>query len=165
MSLPFDLGVFGPILQLFVAFVGAYLLAVWISLIVWTFRDVRARSRDLFAQLLSVMLVVIFNIPGLLLYFLLRPHEKLADSYERDLAEEALLQEIEDKQACPVCHQKIQSEFLFCPNCHTKLKRQCENCHHILNLRWTLCPFCGTNVAMTPAATPMPMPPVSSPLP
>ncbi|OGO36808.1 MAG: hypothetical protein A2Z03_08695 [Chloroflexi bacterium RBG_16_56_8] len=164
MPLPFDLGPFAAILQLFVAFFGAYLLAVWISLIVWTFRDIRSRSRDIFAQLLSVMLVVIFNIPGLLLYFLLRPHETLADSYERDLAEEALLQDIEDKQACPVCHQKIQSEFLFCPNCHTKLKRQCDNCHHILHLRWTICPYCGANVT---TAMPMPasMPPVSQPLP
>jgi hypothetical protein len=32
--MPFDLGGFGAILQLFVAFFGAYLLAVWISMIV-----------------------------------------------------------------------------------------------------------------------------------
>jgi RNA polymerase subunit RPABC4/transcription elongation factor Spt4 len=164
MSLPFDLGVFGPILQLFVAFLGAYLLAIWISLVVWTFRDIRARSRDLFAQLLSIALVLIFNVPGMALYFLLRPHETLAEGYERELSEEALLQDIEDKQVCPVCHQKIQREFLFCPNCHTKLKRQCDNCRRILNLRWTLCPYCGASVA-APAPVPMPAPPVGSPLP
>lgn len=153
--MPFDLGGLAAILQLAIAFFGAYLLAVWISLIIWTFRDVRARSRDLFAQLLSVLVVVVFNVPGLLLYFLLRPHETLAESYERELSEEALLQDIEDKQACPVCHQRIQSDFLLCPNCHTKLKRRCEHCNRLLSLRWNICPHCGTTVMAAPT-TPVP---------
>lgn len=166
MPLPFDLGVFGAILQLLVAFFGAYLLAVWISLIVWTFRDVRARTRDMFAQLLSVALVIIFNLPGLLLYFLLRPRETLADGYERELAEEALLQDIEEKHACPECQQKIQPDFLYCPNCYTRLKRQCEQCRRVLNLRWTKCPYCGTTVSAMPAPavlTPLPPPPTTQP--
>ena len=84
-----DLGGLTAVLQLVAAFFGAYLIAVWLSLAVWSFRDVRERSRDIFVQLLSVTLVVIFNIPGLLLYFLLRPGEKLSEMYERELSEEA----------------------------------------------------------------------------
>ncbi len=144
--MPFDLGGFGAILQFFAAFFGAYLLAMWISLVIWAFRDVRARSLDTFVQVLSVVLVVVFSLPGLLLYFLLRPRETLAEAYERELSEEALLQDIEEKQACPMCHQRTQPDFLLCPNCHTKLKRQCGNCHRILSLRWTVCPYCGTSV-------------------
>ncbi len=152
--MPSDLGALGAVLQLFVAFFGAYLLAVWIGLIVWTFRDIRARTNDLFTQLLSVALVVIFSI----LYFLLRPHDTLADAYERELTEEAMLQDIEDKQVCPVCHQKIQPAFLFCPSCHTKLKRECDQCHHALSLRWTLCPYCGHNVtSAAPPNSPQPI--------
>lgn len=154
--MPFDLSGLGAILQLFVAFFGAYMLAVWISLIVWTFRDIRARTEDLFTQLLSVAMVAVFNVPGILLYFLLRPKDTLADAYERELAGEALLQDIEEKQACPVCHQKIQPDFLFCPNCHTKLKRQCDQCRRILNLRWTICPFCGSGVNAVANAIPAP---------
>ena len=153
--MPFDLGALGSALQLLAAFFGAYLLAVWIGLIVWTFRDVRSRSRDLFMQLLSIALVVIFNIPGLVLYFLLRPRETLAEQYERELAEEAMLQDIEEKQSCAVCQQKIQAEFLFCPNCHTKLKRRCDNCHRITSLRLNICPYCG---APAPAPTTPPPP-------
>ncbi len=163
-QMPFDLGIFAPILQLMVAFFGAYLLAVWISLIVWTFRDVRARSRDVFAQLLSVLLVVVFNVPGMLLYFLLRPRDTLADGYERELTEEALLQDIEEKQACPVCHQRIQNDFLYCPNCHTKLRRQCEQCQHINNLRWNICPYCGAGLTVT-ALPVFATPPSTPPLP
>ncbi|NIW47440.1 MAG: zinc ribbon domain-containing protein, partial [Gammaproteobacteria bacterium] len=68
---------------------------VWISLVVWTFRDMRARSRDPFAQLLAAVVVAILPGAGLLVYLILRPPETLAEAYERALEEEALLQEIE----------------------------------------------------------------------
>jgi RNA polymerase subunit RPABC4/transcription elongation factor Spt4 len=151
--MPFDLGGLTTVLQLFIAFFGAYVLAVWISLIIWTFRDIRARSRDIFAQLVSVLMVVFFNVPGILLYFLLRPRETLGERYERELAEEALLQDIEEKHACPACQQKVQPDFLFCPNCHTRLKRRCDNCHRITSLRWSICPYCGAPVTAPPPMT------------
>jgi RNA polymerase subunit RPABC4/transcription elongation factor Spt4 len=156
-----DLGAFAPFIQLAAAFFGAYFLAIWISLVIWTYRDVCARSRDLFLQVLSVALVVVFSVPGLVLYFLLRPRETLSEVFERELAEEAMLQDIEDKQACPNCHQKIQPDFLLCPNCQTKLKRQCDHCHRLLHMRWTVCPYCGTpvraaNVSAATAQMPVP---------
>ena len=150
--MPFDLGAFGAILQLLAAFLGAYLLAVWISLIIWTFRDIRSRSRSIFAQLVSVVMVAFFNIPGMLLYFLLRPRETLAEQYERELSEEALLQDIEEKHACPACQQKVQPDFLFCPNCHTRLRRRCDNCHRITSLRWNICPYCGSPFTAHPSS-------------
>jgi RNA polymerase subunit RPABC4/transcription elongation factor Spt4 len=154
MSLPFDLGALASLLQLVAAFFGVYLVAVWLSLIVWTFRDIRARARDLVMQLVSVALVVVFNIPGLLLYFMLRPRETLAAQYESELAQEALMQDIEEKVACPMCQQKVQSDFLYCPNCHTRLKRRCDNCHRITSLRWNICPYCGApNTAPPPPTT------------
>ncbi len=138
-----DLSGLGSILRLFVAFLGAYLFAVTISMIIWTYRDVRSRSRDIFAQVLAVALVVIFNVAGLFLYFILRPRETLAEKYERELAEEAMLQDIEERQVCPVCHHKVGAEYLLCPNCHTKLHKKCDNCSRVLNLKWNVCPFCG----------------------
>ena len=62
-----DLSGLGSILQFLVACIGAYLFALWIAMIVWTFRDARSRSRDIFTQVLSVALVLVFNLPGLLL--------------------------------------------------------------------------------------------------
>ena len=123
-----DLSGLGRLLELFIAFLGAYLFAVWVSMIIWTVRDIRSRSHDIFAQLLAVALVLVFNVAGLLLYFILRPREASAEKYERELAEEAMLQDIEERQVCPVCHHKITAEYLVCPNCHTKLHKKCEHC-------------------------------------
>ncbi len=157
-----DLSGLGRILGLGVAFTGAYLFALTVSMIIWTFRDIRSRSRDIFAQILSVLLVIVFNLAGLLLYFILRPRERLTEKYERELAEEAMLQDIEERQVCPVCHHKITAEYLVCPNCHTKLHRKCDHCGRVLNLKWNVCPYCAEPQAQpaAPRLTDAPPPPV-----
>ena len=75
----------GTILLAALAFIGAVMAAFWLTLIIWTFRDMRARSRDVFAQILAALLVAIMFLPGLVIYMLLRPKETLAEAYERSL--------------------------------------------------------------------------------
>lgn len=132
------------ILLAILAFIGAVLAAFWLTLIIWAFRDMRSRSRDIFAQILAAMVVAILNLPGVVIYLLMRPKETLAEAYERSLEEEALLQGIEEALNCPGCGNRVQADWLVCPNCHTKLKKSCTNCGRALNLRWNVCPYCGT---------------------
>jgi RNA polymerase subunit RPABC4/transcription elongation factor Spt4 len=136
-----------PFLIMFVALLAAFMTATWISAVIWTFRDIRARSRDIFAQILATLMVLIFfplfPLPGLMLYFILRPRETLSEVYERSLEEEALLQGIEERLACPGCNRRIEEDFMICPTCHTRLKKECPTCGRLLHLRWNICPFCG----------------------
>ncbi len=132
------------ILLAVLAFIAALVAAFWLTLIIWTFRDMRSRSRDIFAQILAAMVVAVLNFPGVLIYILLRPKETLAEAYERSLEEEALLQGIEEALNCPGCGNRVREDWLVCPNCHTKLKKSCTNCGQALNLRWNVCPYCGT---------------------
>jgi len=125
------------------AIVGALMAAVWLSLIIWTFRDMRARSRDPFAQILATLVVALLPLVGLLVYLILRPRETLADSYDRALEEEALLQEIEEKPVCPGCSRTIDHNWILCPHCHTRLHKACPDCNSLMELQWNLCPFCG----------------------
>jgi hypothetical protein len=139
-------------LQLILAFGGAFFLALWLSLIIWTFRDARARSRDVFAILLATLMVVVFGPLGLVLYFLLRPPVTLAELYERSLEEEALLQDLEERPRCPGCSREVDEAWVVCPDCHTTLKKICPNCQKSLHLRWNICPFCGAHASVTPVA-------------
>jgi RNA polymerase subunit RPABC4/transcription elongation factor Spt4 len=132
----------GVILQLAIAVLGAYLVALWFSLIVWTFRDIQSRSDDLLAVGLATLLVITFTLPGLLLYLILRPKETLAEAYERSLEEEYLLQDIE-KETCPKCKQRVDQDFMMCPNCHSVLRQPCPSCARLLELSWRACPYCG----------------------
>ncbi len=134
------------ILQVILAFGGAFFLALWLSLIVWTFRDARLRSRDIFAVILATLMVIVFGPLGLVLYFLLRPPMTLAELYERSLEEEALLQDLEERPRCPGCSRQVHENWVVCPECHSKLKKICSHCSHGLHLSWNICPFCGTAV-------------------
>ena len=130
-------------LQIILALVGAYLAGLWISLIIWTYNDIRARTHDGLVQLLAVLMVLVFNLPGILLYFILRPRETLAEGYERSLEEEALLHELDALQACPACKKRVEPEFLVCPFCQTQLRRPCPSCQRPLSPQWKVCPYCG----------------------
>lgn len=136
----------GPIIGCTVAFVVIF----WLSLVIWTFRDIRSRSQDLLTQILATLLVAVFFIGGLFIYMILRPRQTLAEIYERQLEEESLLAEMTERQTCNNCHARIESDFQICPSCGQKLKRSCPKCERLLELRWGFCPYCATNLAGTP---------------
>ena len=135
------------ILGVSVGFLVAFLVIFWISLIVWTFRDIRARTQDFMLQIAATLLVAIFFIGGLFIYLILRPRQTLAEIYERQLEEESLLAEMTERQTCNNCHARVESDFQICPSCGQKLKRPCPKCERLLELRWAFCPYCATNLA------------------
>jgi RNA polymerase subunit RPABC4/transcription elongation factor Spt4 len=126
------------------AFGGAFLVALWVSLVIWTYRDIRARARDPLVHTLAALLVAILNLPGVLVYLILRPPRTLEEEYQRTLEEEALLQALEDLPLCPGCERRVKEDWQVCPNCHTKLKKSCHNCAKLMELPWNICPHCGT---------------------
>jgi RNA polymerase subunit RPABC4/transcription elongation factor Spt4 len=131
------------IIKFVLLLVGAYGVLFLLALVIWVVRDIRSRTRDIFLQILATLLVLIFNIPGLLLYFVLRPGYTLNEAYEHALGQEAMLQDIEERYICPSCRRKAEADFLLCPHCHTQLRQQCTECGEIINLNWNVCPYCG----------------------
>lgn len=142
MTLP-TLETIASYLTIFAAIAGALLAALWLSVVIWTFRDMRLRSRDPFAQILAAVVVAILPIVGIIIYLILRPPETLAEAYERALEEEALLQEIEERPHCPGCSRVVEAGWILCPHCHTRLRKRCPDCDALQELQWNLCPFCG----------------------
>ena len=126
------------------ALAAAFLAALWLSLIFWALRDIRQRTRDPLLRTLAVLIVTVLFIPGIVVYLILRPATTLEDEYQRMLEEEALLQNIEETARCPGCARVIEPDWLVCPNCHTRLKKQCQYCKKLMELPWDLCPYCGT---------------------
>lgn len=142
--MPFDPIQLSNSLLILAAWSGAFLVALWLSLIVWTFRDIRARAKDPLARFLAVLVVAVLFLPGIVIYLIIRPQHTLEDEYQHTLEEEALLQSIEEIPQCPGCGRKIKENWLICPGCHTKLKKPCHNCGKLMELPWNLCPYCGT---------------------
>jgi ribosomal protein L32 len=124
---------------------GVFVTSVWLGMVLWTFRDIRSRTRDIVVQILATFMVAVLTLPGLIIYFLTRPQETLSEAYEHALEQEALLQAIEEPEVCPSCGAKVKDNFVFCPYCHTHLKKKCLACDTILALDWNICPYCGTS--------------------
>lgn len=59
--------------QVFLALFGAFLAALWLSLVFWTFRDLRTRSEDRMLQTLAPLLVLVLGPMGVVIYLILRP--------------------------------------------------------------------------------------------
>lgn len=131
-------------LQILLALGGAYLIATWFVLAIWTFRDIESRSRSVVTQVFSTLLVVLFWVPGMMLYWLLRPKETLDEAYQRSLEEEYLLQDLQEMPLCPTCQHFVEDEWQICPHCSTQLREPCAHCNHLIDLRWDVCPYCGT---------------------
>ena len=144
---------------------GTWLLLLWLSIIVWVYRDIRDRTRDLGLQVLAVFVAMMFfpgfNIPGLALYLMMRPRESLEEAYSRSLEEEALLREIGDEGLCPSCRRFVERMWRVCPFCQTQLKDICGDCEQLLSFNWVACPYCtAERKAALRTLTPMPPPAV-----
>ncbi|MBQ6342980.1 MAG: zinc ribbon domain-containing protein [Anaerolineaceae bacterium] len=126
-----------------IAFGAAFVIALWIGLILWVLRDIRSRTRDPFMIILSVLFLIVLFIPGIFVYLFIRPRKTFEQKYQDAIEEEALLREIGVSERCPSCGHNIEKDWILCPYCHTKVKKKCVNCGNALELPWNLCPYCG----------------------
>lgn len=140
-----DDGVWQDAARVAVILLVAYLVIMWIAALVWTYRDITSRTRDQFTHGFSVLLVALFNLPGLFVYLILRPKDTIADLYDRQLEAEALLQEIQEQATCPSCRRRVNDDFLSCPYCRAPLRTPCESCDRALAFGWVVCPYCGSD--------------------
>ncbi len=136
-----------PIVQIAIQFFAVYWIILWLAAAYWAFRDMQLRSDNPVLPYLAATLIVLFTpllFPfGVIVYRIIRPQEKIGEVYERNLAEEALLAEVEQLKTCPSCARRINDEWIICPTCRTRLNRVCANCGRLVGLDWSLCAWCG----------------------
>jgi len=165
-------GFFGnPVVQLAIQAFVVYLVVLWLAGAYWAFRDMQQRSENPILPYVAASFVILFTpifFPlAIFIYKIVRPHEKIGETYERNLAEEALLAEVEAIKSCPTCARRVHEEWIICPTCRTRLNRVCPNCSRLVGLDWSLCAWCGkdferaapaltTASAGRPTITPLP---------
>ena len=136
-----------PILQLGLRAVAVYIVILWLAAAYWAFRDIQLRTSNPIAPYLVASLVILFTpvffLLAVFIYRIIRPQEKIGEVYERNLAEEALLAEVETIRTCPTCSRRVDEEWIICPTCRTRLNRVCPNCSRLVGLDWSLCAWCG----------------------
>jgi hypothetical protein len=149
----FNLGSLGNLFTTFTAFFGAFLAALWLSLVFWTYRDARSRTQDRIVHFLAALVVLVLNLLGVVIYYVLRPRQTLDEAYQQSLEEEALLSQIESRIICPGCGANSEIDWQVCPHCHTRLRKPCVRCGKLMELPWQICPYCSTPASGTREAS------------
>ena len=130
-------------LRLVALVVCGYGALIWAVTVIWVYRDIRARTRDIVSHLTALAIALAFPIVGLPLYFVLRPRHTLEDVYSRQLEQEAMLSELHAASACPRCRRPVEDDFMVCPHCRTQLRLPCPGCPRLLSPQWRHCPYCA----------------------
>src|SRR3954454_13917837 len=138
----FDSATFTAILKL----CGFMIVVLWLASAFFVFKDARRRIADPVLVAVAVATAIVFPFVGVLIYTILRPPEYLDDVRERELEIRAMERRLGADQRCPYCRSEIESSYLICPVCTSKLKNACRRCKAPLEQHWKVCPYCETEV-------------------
>ena len=105
----------------------------FLALIGYVNRD--AKRRGMSPILWTIVVLIIPNALGFILYFILRQPMR---------------------RACPRCGFFVETGFNFCPRCSCKLTPSCPQCRRVVSANDIYCPYCGSGLREQ-------APPVSSP--
>ncbi|HEV8699493.1 MAG TPA: zinc ribbon domain-containing protein [Candidatus Limnocylindrales bacterium] len=154
-----------PVVQVGARLIFIYIVILWIATAYWAFRDMQQRSDNAILPYVVAAGIILFTpflfVFAVWVYKIVRPHEKIGEVWERNLAEEALLNEVESVRHCPTCERRVDEEWIICPSCRTRLNRVCPNCSRLVGLDWSLCAWCGKDFErreVMPAGTIQPLP-------
>lgn len=78
-----------------IQFIVVYFFIMWISLIIWVFKDIRNRTTNVFFQFFCILIPIILTPFGIFIYLLFRPTRTLYEKYFDEIEENLnLIQEI-----------------------------------------------------------------------
>ena len=127
-----------------------FVVVFWLSTAYWVYKDARRRIEDPWLVAMATLLGLVPPFLGALIYMFFRPPEYLDDVRERELEIRAMEQRLRSREHCPVCRAEVDSTYLICPVCTTKLKQACVACKAPLEPLWQVCPFCETPIVRRP---------------
>jgi hypothetical protein len=119
----------------------------WLASAFWVHKDARRRIEGAPLVVVATVLGLVVPFLGPIVYLFFRPPEYLEDVRERELEIRAIEDRLRLRSLeCPVCRAVVESTYVVCPICTTRLKQACSGCGSPLEAIWQACPFCATPV-------------------
>ncbi len=130
---------FSMVFRIFLILYGVF----WFFILIWVWFDACDKSDKWIFRIFSVLLVLVFNILGLIIYFLIRPAQSYEDRYWQELEKKYLEFETGGLTNCKSCDFPLDSSFANCPNCGKGIKVRCGGCDTYIDPSWKFCGYCG----------------------
>lgn len=128
---------------------GVIFILFWLAVVYWAWVDSGERTTNLFFRILSTFIVLVFSVPGLIVYNLVKPKATIEEIYWADLERRYLKFETSELTDCPKCATQLFPGFIVCPMCGENLKVKCSKCNSYLEKKWKSCPYCGEKQNVT----------------
>ena len=122
---------------------GFVLVIFWLFVIGWVWVDSGERTSKKNSRIGYILLVVLLNIPGLIIYLIIRPSETIEEIYWADLERRYLKYETADLGDCPECGSQLFPGYVHCTNCGYTIKIKCPQCDVLVDKDHKFCEFCG----------------------
>jgi len=122
-------------------FLGVVLVIFWIVIIGWVWIDSGDRTSNRGIRVGYIFLVFLFNIPGLIIYFIIRPNETIEEIYWADLERRYLKFETAELGDCPKCGSQLFPGYIFCTSCGHRIRKRCPRCNVLVDKNHKYCEF------------------------
>jgi len=127
-------------------------IALWLAIAYWVYKDARRRIASPWLVAAATLLGLVPPFLGPIIYVFIRPPEYLVDVRERELELRAIEQRLTLRGLeCPVCRAAVESTYLVCPVCTTRLRQACPSCNAPVEAHWQACPYCAVALPPTTA--------------
>lgn len=122
------------------------LVVFWLVIIGWVWVDSSERTSKRGLKIGYILLVIFFNIFGLIIYLIIRPSETIEEIYWEDLERRYLKYETSELGDCPRCGSQLYPGYVFCTNCGYRLKVKCPQCGVLIDKDHVFCEYCGFKI-------------------
>lgn len=126
--------------------VGAIFVIFWLVVLDWVWLDSGERTTSRAARICYLLLVLILNILGWIIYLIIRPSQTIEQIYWSDLERRYLKFETLELGDCPKCGTQLYPGYVYCPKCGIELKIKCGQCGTYIEKNSAYCPFCGNDL-------------------
>lgn len=128
---------FGAVGRYALFILPAALIILWGAVLLWVYRDAERRGMS---GLLWLLLVLVGNVVGLLIYAIVRSDTALGRRNGTAGGSAA------GAGPCPGCGAPLTTGFAYCPRCGKSLKKGCPACGKPVEEGWKACPACGAGL-------------------
>lgn len=132
--------------NIFSVVIGLLFIIFWLVIVGWVWMDSGERTTKRWARVVYILLVLILNIPGLIIYLIIRPNETVEEIYWADLERRYLKYETSELGDCSKCGHQLYPGYVYCTNCGNEIKIKCPRCGVLVDKDHKFCEFCGFQV-------------------
>ncbi len=132
--------------NMFGSILGLILVIFWLVIIGWVWVDSGERTSKKGLRFGYLFLVIVLNIPGLIIYLIIRPSETIEEIYWADLERRYLKYETSELGDCPKCGSQLYPGYVFCTDCGFRIKVRCPKCNVLVDKDHKYCEFCGFQI-------------------